>query len=75
MEVTPVYYHDCPALGPHTRTPRALIADKETNYVIGYRHKCPFCGATPTDLEPASGITLNNDGTYTVDLSKVEKLH
>lgn len=73
-EVKPVYFHDCPALGPHTRLPRGLIADKQANYVICYQHKCPFCSATAGEREPAPGITFIDEDTYTVDLTKVERL-
>lgn len=72
-DVRPVYFHDCPALGKHTRLPRALLADKEGKYILGYMHKCVFCNATAGEFEIAPGITLI-EGGYTVDETKAEKL-
>lgn len=75
LEPTPVYFHTCPMLGPHTRVPRALLADQNGEYVLGYQHKCPMCRYTAGEFEPASGVTVNDNGSYTVDTSKAEKMH
>lgn len=74
LEATPVYFHDCPALGAHTRLPRALLADDKGEYVLCYYHKCPFCSATAGEREMAKGVTLNADGSYSVDTKIAEKL-
>lgn len=71
---TPVYFHDCRALGPHTRLPRALLADRSGEYVLCYYHKCPFCSATAGERELAPGVTLNADGSYSVDTTIAERL-
>lgn len=73
-EPTPVYFHNCPALGPHTKLPRALIADKAGEYVLCYQHKCPFCSQTAGEPELAPGVTRNSDGTWSVDTRIAEKL-
>lgn len=74
LETTPVYFHDCPALGPHTRLPRALLADKAGEYVLCYYHKCPFCSATAGEPELAPGVTRNADGTWSVNTAIAEKM-
>lgn len=74
LEPTPVYFHDCKALGPHTRLPRALLADRSGEYVLCYYHKCPFCSATAGERELATGVTLNDDGSYTVNTEIAERL-
>jgi hypothetical protein len=61
-------------LGKNTKTPRSLITDNDGTYIIGYRHCCPFCDYVADDLIPGKGITFNDDGTYTVDLSIVDKM-
>lgn len=66
--------HNCPVFGPNTYTPRALLADKNEHYVIYWHRKCVMCNFTSGQKEPGKGITLNNDGTYTVDKTKVEYL-
>lgn len=75
LKAEPVYFHDCPALGPHTRMPRAFIADRDAEFVLGYQHKCPFCSKTAGKFVPASGVTVNTDGSYSVDTRIAEKLH
>lgn len=74
LETNPVYFHDCKVLGPHTRLPRALLADDKGEYVLCYYHKCPFCSATAGEREMAKGVTLNADGSYSVDTKIAEKL-
>lgn len=74
IEPTPVYFHDCPALGAHTRLPRALLADREGKYILCYHHKCPMCRATAGEPELARGVTLNPDGSYSVDTSIAETM-
>lgn len=74
LKAEPVYYHDCRALGPHVRTPRAFIADRDGEYVLGYQHKCPFCSKTAGEFVPASGVTVNSDGSYLVDTRIAEKM-
>lgn len=71
-EVEPVYFHNCPALGPDTRIPRAVRLDKENKVVLMYHHVCPFCSATGGDPEYAAGVTPNPDGSYSVDMSKAQ---
>lgn len=73
-EPKPVYYHDCPALGPDTKLPRALKADTEAEYVLGYLHKCPFCGRMAGEYELAPGVTRLPDGSFQVDTTKAERL-
>ena len=74
LETTPVHFHDCPALGPNTRLPRALLANRNGEDVLGYHHKCPMWGQTAGEFEPGPGITVNLDGSYTVDTRLAEKL-
>lgn len=74
-KATPVYYHDCRALGKDTRLPRALMADKDGEYILYYHHKCPFCNATAGEREYAKGVTPSPDGGYLIDTNIVEKLH
>lgn len=74
-KITPVYYHDCPALGPNTRIPRAVCLDNTSTIVICYRHKCPFCSATAGEIEYAKGVTPNADGiSYSVNIDLAEKV-
>lgn len=75
LETRPVYFHDCPALGSHTRLPRALMADSDGEYIMYYHHKCPFCSATAGEKEYAKGVTPRPDGSYSVDTRIAEKLH
>ena len=75
LETNPVYFHDCRVLGPHTRLPRALLADKAGEYVLCYYHKCPFCSATAGERELAPGVSINPDGSgYLVDTTIAERL-
>lgn len=69
-----VYYHNCPALGPNTKLPRALLADRDAKYVLCYHNKCPFCRATAGERELAPGVKLNADGSYSVNTAIAEKL-
>lgn len=73
-DVQPVYFHDCRALGPHTRIPRALMADSNNEFILYYQNKCPFCSATGGEREYASGVTPTADG-YDIDITKAERLH
>ena len=75
VEATPVYFHDCRVLGPHTRLPRALLADDKGEYVLCYYHKCPFCSATAGEKEYAKGVTPSPEGGYYIDTRIAEKLH
>lgn len=74
LEATPVYYHDCPALGKDTKLPRALMADSKGEYILYYQHKCPFCSKTGGEIEYASGVTPTANG-YLIDPKIAEKLH
>jgi len=71
-EATPVYFHDCRVLGPHTRLIRALV--ENGGYIIYYQHKCPFCSQTSGEKELATGITETETG-YFIDTRIAEKLH
>lgn len=73
-EATPVYYHDCRALGKHAIIPRALMADSDGEFILYYHHKCPFCSQTRGEVEYAKGVTPNPNGGYTVDTKIAEKL-
>lgn len=73
QKAEPVYYHDCPMFGPHTRVMRALLADKNGEYVLYYQHKC-LCGYVAGEREYAKGVTNTPDG-YLVDTSIAEKMH
>lgn len=75
LETKPVYFHDCRALGPHTRIPRALLADKAGEYILCYYHKCPFCSATAGEMELAPGVIRNADGSWSVNTAIAEKMH
>lgn len=72
-EVKPIFFHDCPALGNHTRLPRAFMSDSSKKYVLYYQHKCPFCSQTAGEKVLAKGVTETQDG-YSIDTSKAEKL-
>jgi hypothetical protein len=74
LETNPVYFHDCVALGAHTKLPKALMADRTGNYILYYHHKCPFCNTTAGEKEMAPGVTETPTG-YSVDITKVEKLY
>lgn len=74
-ETTPVYYHYCKVLGPDTRVPRALLADKDGEYILYYHHKCVFCSYTAGEKELAKGVYEAKDGGYYVDTKIAEKLH
>lgn len=75
VNATPVYYHDCPALGSNTKVPRALVADREGNIILFYQHKCVFCSYVAGDRQYAKGVTPLPDGGYSVDMSIAERLH
>lgn len=75
LKTEPVYYHNCRVLGPNTKIIKALLADKDGEYVLCYYHKCPFCSAMAGDREMAKGVTLNADGSYSVNTLIAEKLH
>lgn len=70
----PVYYHDCPALGPQTKIVRSMRADSKGEVVLYYHRKCPFCSATAGEIELAPGVKYNDNGTFSVDMSVAEKL-
>lgn len=74
VKTSPIYYHDCPALGPHTKVVRATLLNKDNTIVLGYQHKCPFCSATAGEFEPAPGVKLLPDGTYAVDVTKAGRV-
>jgi hypothetical protein len=74
VEVSIVHFHDCPALGPHTALPRALIADPEGKVVLAYQHKCPFCGQTAGEKQLAKGVTQLADGRYEVNMAVAEQM-
>jgi hypothetical protein len=74
LEPTPVYFHNCRALGPKTRIPRALVADQSGTYVLCYYHKCPFCSATAGEMELAPGVIRNADGSWSVNTAIAEKM-
>jgi hypothetical protein len=69
-KATPVYYHDCPALGKHTRVIEATSISKDNTVILGHQHKCPFCSHTADEFRPAPGVTVNPDGKYSVDMTK-----
>lgn len=73
LETSPIYLHDCPALGKDAYTPKALMADSNSEYVLYYHHKCPFCGYSAGEKEFATGVTETANG-YAVDISIAEKL-
>lgn len=74
VTATPVFYHDCVALGKNTILPRALMADSEGEVILYWQHKCPFCGQTGGQRVLAPGVSENSDGTWSVDMTKVERL-
>lgn len=74
MKTQYAYFHDCPALGPHVKLPRALVADASGEYVLYFQHKCPFCSQVSGDREYAKGVTVNPIGGYDIDTSIAEKL-
>lgn len=74
VEVTPVYYHDCRALGPQARLIRALMADKDGEHILGQQLKCPFCLFTAGEFVLAPGVTRNPSGGYLVDTTIATKL-
>lgn len=69
-----VYRHDCPAFGKNAIVPRALVADKNNEYVLFYQHKCPMCSHVAGERELAPGVTENPNGGFTVDTSIAERL-
>lgn len=74
LKTTPVYYHNCPALGPQTKIIRAVLADSKGEVILGYQHKCPFCSQTAGEWEPAPGVTVLAEGGYSVDMSKAIRM-
>ena len=73
-EVKPVYFHDCPALGKNTRIIESTMLSSDNTVVIKRHNKCPFCSATAGEVRYASGVTPNHDGSYTIDMSKAERV-
>jgi hypothetical protein len=74
VEAEPVYYHDCPALGRHTRVIEATMANKDGTVVLGRQHKCPFCSYCADEFRPTQGVTVLANGKYAVDMSKAERM-
>lgn len=74
VEPTPVYFHTCRVLGLQTRIPRALIASRGGEYVLLYQHKCPFCNQTAGEPELAPGVTMNTDGSFSVNTAIATKM-
>ncbi len=72
-ETKPVYHHNCPMFGPNTKVMRALMADKNGEYVLCYQFKC-LCGHTVGEPEYAKGVTPDPDGGYLVDTNIAEKM-
>jgi hypothetical protein len=70
LEAKPVYYHDCPALGKRARVAEATMLSSDNTVVLGHQHKCPFCSYVADEFRPAPGVTVNRDGTYTVEMTK-----
>ncbi len=71
-EATPVYRHNCPALGKDVILPRALVVNN--GYIIFYQHKCPLCNETAGNREYAEGITPDTMGGYYIDEKIAHKL-
>lgn len=69
-EAEPVHYHDCPALGKHTRTIEATTLSTDGRILLGHQLKCPFCLVTGGNFRPAPGVTVIRPGQYTVDMTK-----
>lgn len=63
----PVYWHDCPMLGPHTRVQQAVLVSDDRQYILGYRRVCIFCGTEGGEIDMAPGVTLLPNGQYVVD--------
>lgn len=73
VEATPVYYHNCRALGDHTKVPRALMADSSGEFILYYQHKCPFCSYVAGERVYAKGVTPTATG-YDIDVTIAERL-
>ena len=73
-ETKPVYFHYCPALGKDSRIVEATMLNSDNTIVIKRQNKCPFCSATAGEVRYASGVTPNPDGSYSVDMSKAERV-
>lgn len=50
LKAEPVYFHICRVLGPNTKIIRAMRADSDGEYILGYQLKCPFCDTTAGGL-------------------------
>lgn len=70
VEATPVYFHDCPVLGPHARVVEATMLSKDGKVLLGHQYKCVFCSYTVGEFRPALGVTVISPGKYSVDMSK-----
>lgn len=70
----PVYYHDCRALGPHTKIIEATMLNKEGTVILKRQNKCPFCSATAGEIRYGRGVTPQLDGSYLVDMSIAERV-
>lgn len=69
----PVYWHDCPIMGPHTRIPQAVILSQDKQYVLGRGYKC-FCGAEGGEPILGPGVQLLSNGQYVVDPNTAERV-
>ena len=49
---TPVYFHDCPALGKHARVVKAISGSKDGSKLYGWQYRCPLCSYTVGDIQP-----------------------
>lgn len=70
-----VYYHDCRVLGDNTKLPRALMADSNSEFILYYQHKCPFCSQTAGEIEYAPGVMPDPNGGWFVNTNIAERLH
>ena len=68
-EATPVFFHDCPMFGPHTRTIHTYMLSTDGKVQLGSQLKC-LCGHTDGPFEPAPGVTVIGPHKYSVDMSK-----
>lgn len=73
-ETRPVYYHDCPVLGPHTIVTEAVMLSDDKTVVLKRQHKCVFCSYTAGDVRYARGVAPQLDGSYLVDMSIAERV-
>jgi hypothetical protein len=51
----PVYYHNCPALGPNTKVIKAYRGNAQGTVIYGWQHKCPFCSYEADEFHPNNG--------------------